>query len=339
MKLDSGRARSFGRHSIASPKLGQDARRLAGRLFAEEYLPLGAWLLAWAALTAQLGLTDAALLIASNGFFQSVRSLALLQSYGALSSRAACPEPLDRKDRRLAIRTDVAGVLICITLLALLNQGFDMLGLAEIAAMVMIMAIGLPARTPCALVVAGRHVSSSWRIGSGVTLLAGAMLILFFDLGWQWAALLFGLREWGGLLATLLVGGRRAPELGTALGSLQFSEIASRTSMMARRRLVYRTGKAALSVLGPVGSVIARTGRGGGVDARIARWLPFNLLSISLLTILCTGAAAGLIIVQPELAAVLVASVLARVGAAALSVLIWWRWNGPDDQYLGWQEE
>jgi hypothetical protein len=308
-------------------------------MFAQEYLPLTAWLLAWAALTTQLGLTDAALLIAANGFFQSVRSLALLQSYGALSSRVACPAPLNRKDRQLAIRMDSTSVLICIALLAVTDQGLEMLGLVEVAGMVMIMAIGLPARTPCALIVVGRHITSSWRIGSGFTLLAGAMLIQLFDLGWPWAALLLGLREWGGLLATVLLGSRRAPELGTALGSLQFSEIASRTSMMARRRLVYRTGKAALSILGPVGSVIARTGRGGGVDARIARWVPFNLVSISLLAFLCSGGAALLIILQPEAAAVLVASALARVGAAALSVLIWWRWNGPDDQYMGWQEE
>lgn len=75
------------------------------------------------------------------------------------------------------------------------------------------------------------------------------------------------------------------------------------------------------------------------MDARIARWLSFNLVSISLLAILCPGTAAGLIIVQPEPATVLVASALVRVGAAALSVLIWWRWNGPGDQFMGWQEE
>jgi hypothetical protein len=339
MELNSGGARSFGPHDIASPRLAGDARRLAGRLLAQEYLPLAAWLLAWATLTAQLGLTYAALLIAANGFFQATRSLALLQSYDALSGRAACSEPLDGKDRWLAIRTDGAGLLTCLALLALLNRGLDGAGLIEVASMVTIMAVGLPARTPCALLVAGRHITASWRIGSGVTLLAGAMLILFLDLGWQLAALLLGLREWGGLIATLLLGGRRSTELGTALGALEFPEIASRTSMAARRRLVYRTGKAALSALGPVGSVIARTGRGGGVDARIARWLPFNLVSISLLAILCTGGTVALIVVRPEPAVALVASALARVGAAALSVLIWWRWNGPEDQFMGWQEE
>ena len=338
MKLGGG-ASAFGRQSIASPLLSTDARHLAGRLFAQEYLPLAAWLLAWSVLTAQLGLTNAALLIGANGFFQSVRSLALLQSYSAMSSRAASLEPLDRKDRRLAILADVASLLTCLALLGLLSRGLEMLGLVELAAMVMIMAVGLPARTPCSLAVAGRHITSSWRIGSGAVLLAGAMLILFLDLGWQWAALLLGLREWGGLLLTWLLGGKRAPELGAALGALQFSEIASRTSMMARRRLVYRTGKTALSVLGPVGSIIARTGRGGGMDARIAQWLPFNLASITLLAILSAGAAAGLIVIRPEPAVALVASALARIGAAALSVLIWWRWNGTDDQFMGWQEE
>lgn len=339
MNLDRSGSRTFALHNIASPKLGGDARRLAERLIEQEYLPLAAWLLAWAALTAQLGLTDAALLIAANGFFQSVRSLALLQSYGALSSRAACPEPLDRNDRSLAMRADGAGLLICVALLVLANRCLAVLGLVEIGTMVMIMAIGLPARTPCALLVAGRQITSSWRIGSGATLLAGAMTILFFDLGWQWAALLLGLREWGGLLSTLLLGSRRAPEIGGSLGSLGYSEIAARTSIMARRRLIYRTGKAALSALGPVGSFIARSGRGSGLDARIARWLPFNPVSISLLAMLCVGGSAGLIMVSPEPATVLVASALARVGAAALSVLIWWRWNGPDNQYLGWQEE
>ena len=335
MKLDKlGHVGPFRR--IATPRLSGETRRLVGRLMTQEYLPLAAWVLAWAAIAAQLGLADTARLVAANGFFQSVRSLVMLQSYGALSSRLGVA---DAEARRLAVRTDGAAVVLTLALLGLLAGGLHSIGLAQLAGMALLLAIGLPARTPCALFVAHRHITASWRLGSAATLLAGAAVILALDLGWVWAALLLGLREWGGLLATFLLGKRRSPDLDAMAGPLQFPEIASRTSMMARRRLVYRVTKTMFGILGPLSGVIVRTGRGIGLDARIAQRLPIRGWNIGLLAFIGIGASVGLVIAVQEPAALVIASALARIGAAAGSVLIWWRWHGPEDAWLGWQDE
>lgn len=172
-----------------------------------------------------------------------------------------------------------------------------------------------------------------------MTLAAAAGIVLWFDLSWQWAALALALREWGGLSAVWLVRGSRPAAAPAVLPVLGFSEIASRTSLAARRRLIYRIGKVALSVLGPIGSIIARTGRGGGLDGRLAQRLSVNPIYIGLLALGCSAAAVATIVVDRGPPALLVASVMARVAAASLSVLIWWRWNGSASDFDWFNED
>jgi hypothetical protein len=80
---------------------------------------------------------------------------------------------------------------------------------------------------------------------------------------------------------------------------------------------------------------LARTGRGSGLDARIAAGVSISPVPIGLLALGASVATALLLAASLEPGLLLVSSVLARVAGAALSVLLWWRWN---DRAGGMQE-
>ncbi len=314
-------------------------RQHGSRVVAQEYIPFAGWLLSWAALTAGLGLTDALWLMAANGFVQAIRSLFLTQSFDAISARLHGPPELRVRARRLAVQVDIGVLFACVALIVPAALGFRGLGLPHVAAMMLIMIIGLPARTPALLALNRRNISTAWRLGSALTMLCGAILTLLFGLHWAWGALVLALRDWGGLLAVWLARGTPSATTNAPPADLGFAEIASRTSMAARRRLVYRIGKIALSILGPLGSIIARTSRGSGLDGRVAQKLRINPVNVGLLALLSILTTFGIILVIRAPAALLVASVTARLAAAALSVLIWWRWFATADAFSDWMND
>jgi hypothetical protein len=308
-------------------------RRHAGLITCQEYVPFTAWVLAWAAMTAAVGLSTAMSLMAANAFVQATRSLFLTQSFDAISARHDCAPDLRARARRLALRVDIVVLLGSIALLIPLAAGMLALGLTELATMMLVIALGLPARTPAVLALSRRTIGTAWRMGSALTLLGGGGLVALFDLHWAWAALALGMREWGGFIAASFVGGSRPATTTASISHLGFSEIASRTSLAARRRLVYRIGKVVLSVLGPIGSILARTGRGGGLDRRLAQSLSLNPVYVGLLAVACSAAAVVTVVMNREPPALLIASVVARVAAASFSVLIWWRWNAITEDF------
>lgn len=307
-------------------------RRHTTRVASREYLPFAAWLLAWAAITAAIDLHDAILLLAANGFVQSIRSLFLLQSFDAFSARLECPTEIRSRARRIALQVDTAALLGCLAMLVPVAIGVGGIGFAELATMMLVLALGLPARTPAVVMLDRRNIGTAWRIGSSIALLAGSGIVFLSGLNWTFAALAVAVREWGGFLAVWVVRGA-APATNHELPELGFAEIASRTSFAARRRLVYRIGKVTLSVLGPFGSIVARTGRGGGFDGRLAQGLTPNASAIGLLAAGCIAAAIATVLVNCDPPALLLSSALTRVAAASVSVLIWWRWSKSDNGF------
>lgn len=302
-------------------------RAQASHVAVQEYLPLAGWILSWAALTAALGLSAAVLLMAANGFVQAIRSMFLLQSSDAVAARLEGAPEAKLQARRIAFKTDLASLAGCLAVLLPFAFLLDTSGLTDIATMVLIMTVGLPARAPGLLCFDRSGIGTAWRIGSAAAMVAGACVVLTLGLDWMWGALVLAIREWGGLLAVWATRPNQA-SIGIApLRDLGFAEIAARTSLAARRRLVYRIGKVTLSLLGPVGSILARTGRGTGLDGRLAQRFEISPTYIALLALACCVAAIGTVVVSHDPAALLIASVIARIGAASLSVLLWWRWH------------
>lgn len=326
MKFD----RILGSRNVARWQLGGDRRAWraqAGQVAVQEYLPLACWILSWTALTAALGLSAAVLLMAANGFVQAIRSLFLLQSSDAVAARLDGAPEVKSQARRVAFMADVASLIGCMTLLLPFAFLLNTIGLPDVSSMVLIMFIGLPARAPGLLYLDPCGNGAAWRIGAAAAMVAGACLVLTLGLDWMWGALVLALREWGGLLA---VWATRRTQASTAIAparDLSFVEIAARTSLAARRRLVYRIGKVTLSLLGPLGSILARTGRGTGLDGRLAQRFGIKPTYIGLLALACCGAAVATVTVSHEAAALLIASVIARIAAASLSVLVWWHWH------------
>ena len=300
---------------------------------------MAAWIVSWAALTAALGLTTAILLMAANGFVQAVRSLFLMQSFDASSARRHGPLELKSSARWLAFQVDLGVLFACLALLFPIAFAFNFASLPEIAAMMLIMTVGLPARTPALLALDRGNIGTAWRLGSAMMMLAAAAMVLLLDLHWAWGALAIASRDWGGLLTVWARRGHRSELVMTFLPALDFTEIAARTSMAARRRLIYRLGKITLSVLGPVGTIIARTSRGSGLDGQIARRLAVNPLFVGMLALACSAAIFITLLISRGPPALLIASVIARVAAAALSVVVWWRWHSSLADNPDWLNE
>lgn len=298
---------------------------LVKRLATREYLPLSLWLATWVLLGLHLGHADAVRLLAANAFLTAARSIAALEAMQVLASRTGTAKAVRRASKHLAWRIDLTSLGGTILLLAGLIALLWWRGMEEPAIMVAIVALGLPARHPGALLVAWRDRAMSWKLGAGVSGLAGAALVFALGGGIVGAALALAARDWGGLIATALFGPRRRAKDNLPEEPLTFAEVASRTEASSRRRLTYRIGKSALvAMFGPFGNIIARTGRGARLDRKVARFVPRHRGSMALLAFGTFTASLVLLVVSREPAALLGSAALARIAASAGSALLWW---------------
>ena len=201
-------------------------------------------------------------------------------------------------------------------------------GMAVAAFMVLLVAVGLPARHPGGVLVVSRDRDVPWRMGAALIGVGGAALVWWQSWDWWAAALVLGARDWGGLLLTGLFGNRRAVHEQPDERKISFAELAMRTEAAARRRLTYRMVKSVLGgLLGPVGTVIARTGRGARLDARISRMIPRHRGGMAVLTLVAAGAMTFFLAVATEPATLVLASVAARIAASGGSALMWWNYG------------
>lgn len=306
-------------------------RALLRRLASREYLPLVGWLLCWVIIAAGIGHADAARLLAATMLVRAARSLTVMETAAAMRRRHGAEPRIYRKSLIRALRIEAVALLAGAAVLALLIAGLFAIGQDKAALMTMLVGIGLPARH-LAPAGGGRrrpglfHLTLAW---SGLLLALGAILA---DLGPAAVAVAMGLREWVAVLAMLLPGIRPPPhpEPKPVTEPLTLREVASITSARARERLTYRIGKSLLvSVLGPFGAIIARTGRGVGMHRRFERLTPKKVLPILILA-LASGATAILIqVLLAKPATLILSASLIRICAGAGSVLLWWRFAGP----------
>jgi hypothetical protein len=308
----------------------------AKRLAVREYLPLASWVLSWFMIGVAIGHADAVRLLAANAFVQAVRHVCTLEAMPLFGLRERTAETF-RQARRAAIRLELAGLAASIVGVLLLAGLLEYRGLGQVAVMVAIAAVAIPARTPAALLVAHRQRFPTWRIGSGLTFAAGSAAVLLFGGDWMAAAAVLALREWGALIATLLFAPERKNKHSRSR-PLTFEEVARRTEANARQKLSYRLISSISSLLlGPFGNLAARTGREmGRLDSRLAKLVPRKKSGFALFTLGTVVVAATFLFVSREPSTVLGAAAFARLAASGATVLMWWRYgsDAADDDDL-----
>jgi hypothetical protein len=303
---------------------------LAKRLALREYLPFAASASAWLMIGLAIGHADAVRLLAAYTFVQAARALLTMEVVQLLARRVRADRRVYRASRRTALRIDLWALGACALGVAALVLFFQVRGMAETAVMTAVVALGIPARHPGALFVAKRNRDISWRLGAAGTMVVGAVAVLLLRLPWLAAAAVLALREWGGLLATLLFARRSAGPSAIVADVLAFREAAGRTEANARKRLSYRMMKSLFAVvLGPFGNLAARTGRSaGGLDAKIANFIPRSRPGMLLFTGGMAGAAGFLLSISREPAAIMGAAALSRIAASGGAALLWWSYAG-----------
>ena len=310
----------------------------AKRLVLREYLPLGSWVLGWFMIGLAVGHADAVRLLAANAFVQAIRHVCTVEAMQVFSLRSRADKTSFKQARRAAIRFELGGLAACALATVIIVALLSSRGLHEAAGMVAIVAASIPARTPAALLVAHRKRLPRWRIGSAVTFVIGSAVVLAFGLHWAAAAVVLALREWGGLVATLIFAPERWPTDRAVNTPLTFGEAARRTEAAARQKLSYRLISSVASlVFGPFGNLAARTGREvGKLDSRLARLVPRSKSGFILFTIGTAGAAAFFLIVSREPSTLLAAGAFTRLAASGAAVLLWWRHAGeaPEEENL-----
>ena len=300
----------------------------AKRLALREYLPLGSWILSWFMIGLAVGHADAVRLLTANTFVQAIRHVCTVEGMQVLARRMGADVAVFKLARRTAFRIEVGSLIASIVATALLYMLLDGRRLHEMATMVAIVALAIPARNPTALVVTTRERVATWRLGSAMTFAAGSGLVLLFGLHWAAAAAVLAMRDWGGLLATLLFAPPRKRVGNISTEPLTFAEAARRTESSARQKLSYRLISSVASLaLGPFGNLAARTGREiGKVDSRLAKLVPRKKPGFILFTLGTTVTAIALLFVSREPATLLASAAAARLAASGAAVLLWWRY-------------
>ena len=267
-------------------------------------------------------------LLAANTLVQAVRAFATLEVIQVLARRSASPPEVRRRSRRLAVRIDVLALVACALIVLALVSLVGALGMPQVAGMIAIVALAIPARNPGALAVSRRDRDTLWRIGSAVTSVGGAAAVFLFELPWQWAAAVLAAREWGGLLATALFAGLRSPPRVIPDQPITFHEAAVQTEATARKRLGYRLLRTILILLGPIGSFAARTGRGAGrLDQKIGRLMPRSRVGFVIFTAAMLAIGSTLLALSRQPASLLVAAAALRLAASGGAALLWWKYR------------
>ena len=301
-------------------------RKLALRLVFREYVPLAGLLLSFLLAVLAIGHADTVRLAAAIFIVAAARAPTILNTTGALLSRAALPPDELRRDVRFAVKADLLGLLGGAALLGVLVVTLFAIDQRIVATFSLLLGVGLPARylmgasrSPRQMTV--RRVALNW---GGVALM---LPVLLFDLGETWAAIAFGMREWIGLIAARLTrpsGSKASAQLAPASDALTWPEISARTYAVSRRRLAFRLAKSVLgATLGPVGGILARTGRGAGAHRHLERFTPRDPRLVGLTAVGCTGVGMAMLALSIEPAVALAGTSLVRFGASALATFGW----------------
>lgn len=298
-----------------------------------EYAPLAGWVATWAMIAAGAGLEAAVVLLAASQLTSAVRALVTVDTRAPLRRAFEGGGTLDSSGWRLVWAYEAGGILLSLAVLygfaALLSQTSH----AVLAGPLLVMALGLPAlyAGPAIALLAARAdigIAYSIKAVAATAIVAAAVSLDFGLLG---IAAALALRWWVGLLAVLglLLANRRRPKVEAAAAEPEiyrprWQEFAAQTSLVGQQRIAYRLVKILLSgLLGPVGSVLARTLRGTRTLQRIRMRQPTMIALLAALLAASGGAAAWLLQGSSNSARLILIGAFTRLGCIALSTLFW----------------
>lgn len=287
-----------------------------------EYLPMAGSAAMWALVLAAVGPADFWRLLAALTLVRSVQLLTQMPTLTVLRRRSQAPSRIVRKSARRARWIQLGSLAAGLAVMASVLGGVVAAGQPRWAVMIGLMAVGYPVRN---LLQSQPHCNEQlMRIA--VQWVGAALLVPanFLDWGPVEIAYLVGLREWIAGLASLIWKRRTPMNVSQSLTPITAAEVAAITVLRARRAFTYRVSKALLALFLPGAGFLARTGRGLNLHNRLERLLPRyrpGFIAAFAGTLL---AASAVVIWLPKPVLLLTAMMLARVGAAAGSVLLWW---------------
>jgi putative flippase GtrA len=234
-----------------------------------------------------------------------------------------------RRLRRYALKIRLAGFLAGIALLTLLS-GVLFLGSRSMSAqMLLILAIGFPARYCLDLWGGRRRRTERFRLTLALSGLGLVGMAISADGGWRAFTLAFALREWIALgVVAVAPAAPTKPEVSRKTTSEVWAErgetLAQVNQARTKRLLTTRLSKVMMgSFLGPLGPLVFRTARGAGADRLLLQFIPVSRRGYVAASILFGCAGTLLLLVTQDAWAGLIAASLLSTGSAFISARIW----------------
>jgi hypothetical protein len=291
------------------------------RLALREFIPMLSWVAAWAIVALAVGHADTVRLLAAVAFVRCARYLTAPTSAPLLRARMEARGKVHGQARRTVMAVEAVALLASVVVLALLIRLLLAADQQVTAGFCLILGTTLPARAMAPL-AAGRKTEEFYQSLVSITGLILAAIAWGIDGTLIGFAIAFAAREWVALALAALLAKPRASEGEPA--PLHWRQVADHSLVSSRRRFTYRVSKNLLKfVLGPFGSIAARTGRGFQIDRKLDRFVPRSRASLAVLTFALTGGGIALILLLPKPALLLAAATLMRVGASAGNILLW----------------
>ena len=310
---------STSRRSKLAAAMGKKGhgRRLALR----EFIPMLSWVAAWAIVAVSAGHADAVRLLAAMAFVRCARYLTAPTSAPLLRARMEARGKVHGPARRTVMAVEAVALLASFVVLAALIKLLLAADQQVTAGFCLILGTTLPARAIAPL-AAGRKMEEFYQSLVSITGLILTVIAWALDGTLIGLAIAFAAREWVALALAALLAKPRASTGEPA--PLHWRQVADHSLVSSRRRFTYRVSKNLLKfVLGPFGSIAARTGRGFQIDRKLDRFVPRSRASLAVLTFALTGGGIALILLLPKPALLLAAATLMRVGASAGNILLW----------------
>ncbi len=295
---------------------------LVRRIAVREYAPVAALVVAWLAIGATVGHANAVRLFAALSFVRAARSLTSPGTLAPLLKRIRRGQH-QAQATRVAISVELLGLGSAAIALAAILSFLWWAGQMQIVILSLLFAPALLAKSLAPL-LGGRAFGQVYRPTVAIVglVLIGAGALLSVDV--TIFAMLFAARVWVALLLSHAIAPALDFEAGRPVEELRWREIAHYSHARARKQAAYRFSKAFLAaLLGPFGSIAARTGRGMQIDRKAERFVPSHPAILALLAAAGAGASAALVLAIPQPAVLVVAATLLRVSAAAAAILLW----------------